>query len=620
MDWVPRPFLEVSVVLRKSLAGALVLGLAIGGLVASAPAASADSGSVTFLGHGWGHGRGMGQYGALGYAVDYGQDYSWILGHYYGGSHLAGDAGNPVISVELTRVTGIDTIVQGTGIAVNGTLLGDGGVRLHSNGDGSFRVDLSPGCGGGWWTWGTLGSGVTITSTANLITVCEPTKTTTYTGAIRGVFAGGQQYTINDVPTQEYLRGVVPRESPASWGDSGGGRGMQALKAQAVAARSYALASGGRTSGAQTCDTTACQVYGGWAEMPYATNVTKQLWDSRTDAAVDATAGQVMRWDSGGAIARTEFSSSTGGWTAGGNFTAVEDLGDATASNSNHTWSQTFSLDAVAAGLGTSTIRSIAVTQRNGLGAEGGRVKQVVVTDTLGRTASFTGDQVRQRLGLKSDWFSISSSSRAAAQAVVRAMYADVLGREPDPAGLDSWTTLVMTTNNARLVADGIVNSKERLQALVSAEYVRALHRFPESTGLANWVGWMERGATVSDLQIGIFASQESLAVLGGGDVRAWVAGMYQELLRRPAGPAEIDAWYQVAVTQGREAAVAGIARAPEAGMQRLLDYYQRYLGRGLDPAGVATWLPEMAGRGDFTIPGMIGGSQEYWNRAQTRF
>ena len=60
----------------------------------------------------------------------------------------------------------------------------------------------------------------------------------------------------------DYLRGVVPRESPASWGDASGGKGMAALQAQAVAARSYAAAQN-RYSWAQTCDYQNCQVYGG---------------------------------------------------------------------------------------------------------------------------------------------------------------------------------------------------------------------------------------------------------------------------------------------------------------------------------------------------------------------
>ena len=48
-----------------------------------------------FTGRGYGHGRGMGQWGAYGFAVDLGADYRAILDHYYGGTSLAGNAGNP---------------------------------------------------------------------------------------------------------------------------------------------------------------------------------------------------------------------------------------------------------------------------------------------------------------------------------------------------------------------------------------------------------------------------------------------------------------------------------------------------------------------------------------------
>ena len=47
---------------------------------------------------------------------------------------------------------------------------------------------------------------------------------------------------VNRLRTEDYLRGVVPREVAASWADAGAGRGAQAVQAQAVAARSYALA------------------------------------------------------------------------------------------------------------------------------------------------------------------------------------------------------------------------------------------------------------------------------------------------------------------------------------------------------------------------------------------
>jgi SpoIID/LytB domain protein len=606
-----------------ALAGVLTLVA----VVAPSPApAYADDGTVTFVGHGYGHGRGMSQYGAYGWAVNSGSPYDQILAFYYGGTSLRADAGNQPISVELTRVTGGDTIVTGNGLMIKGTPVGAAAVLIHRTGPGTFQPYSAPGCGGPWTAWGTeLASGLTIATTGdqsvlgNLPVVCESAKTTGYRGSLSVIDAGNTQFTLNNVMSEDYLRGVVPREMPASWGDAGSGRGMQALMTQAVAARSYSLGSGARpTSGASTCDSDSCQVYGGAFEQPY-DGAFKVLEDPRSNTAVQATAGQVMHSNATGLIARTEFSSSNGGWSAGGTFPAVEDPADAWY-NPNHNWTATLSLASVAAALGTGQIRSIDVTARNGLGAEGGRALTVVVTQVGGATASFSGDTVRVRLGLKSNWFTAVTSSVAAAQSVIKALYQDVLGRGPDPQGLANWTNIVLVTGNPRLIADGIVNSPERLAALVAAEYTPGVHRSPEPDGIAHWVAYLQAGATVSDLQIGVYASPESLNVLGGGDVTTWVAAMYSAILGRGASPEEAAMWAQVAARGGREAAVAGIAKSPEAGTRRLQNYYLRYLGRGLDPSGLASWLPEMSGRGDFTIPGMIGGSVEYWDKAQVRF
>ncbi len=228
-----------------------------------------------------------------------------------------------------------------------------------------------------------------------MITVCN--TGTTYRGSFRPVIdAAGGTHLVNYAPLEQYLRGVVPSESPASWGDAGGGAGMAALEAQAVAARSYSRAEA-RYSYAQTCDTTACQVYGGAGRE-----------DRRTDTAIRNTTG-VVRKTSAGAVVRTEFSSSTGGWTAGGAFPAVEDLGD--SRSPHHDWKVTVDGPTVARAwpkIGTFT--SMQVTARNGLGADGGRATKVVVTGTAG-TVTVSGNDVRSALGLRSDWFSVVTPS-----------------------------------------------------------------------------------------------------------------------------------------------------------------------------------------------------------------
>ena len=240
------------------------------------------------------------------------------------------------------------------------------------------------------------------------------TDTRHYRGELRAILHNGTPRLSNVVAIDDYLRGVVPRESPASWGSLGtctAGRctGMSQLEAQAVAARSYSLGENRFSSwGSQTCDTTSCQVYGGRARRTSGGNISV-LESTNTDKAIAATAG-VIRRTSGGNPARTEFSSSTGGYTAGGDYPAVPDLGDGIATNPHHSWRLTPSPATVVANLGLSgTLLSASVTARTP--ADGGRRAQTVTFVTTTGTFTRTGDQVRQGLGLKSTYFTLTYNS-----------------------------------------------------------------------------------------------------------------------------------------------------------------------------------------------------------------
>jgi stage II sporulation protein D len=105
---------------------------------------------------------------------------------------------------------------------------------------------------------------------------------------------------INELPIEQYLYGVVPRElPPVPYGE------VEAQKAQAVAARTYALSGLGKraSDGYDLLPTTTDQVYGGYsAEHPV------------SNAAVDATAGVVATYE--GKLIQALFSSTSGGYTA----------------------------------------------------------------------------------------------------------------------------------------------------------------------------------------------------------------------------------------------------------------------------------------------------------------
>ncbi|PGK51256.1 hypothetical protein CN918_26050 [Priestia megaterium] len=101
----------------------------------------------------------------------------------------------------------------------------------------------------------------------------------------------------NQIDLESYLKGVVPSEMSENWGNTGG---LEALKAQAVTARTYTVA-GGYTSKAYITDTQTHQVYGGY--FPTYTNSIQ---------AVDSTKGQIMTYNN--APISALYSSSNGGY------------------------------------------------------------------------------------------------------------------------------------------------------------------------------------------------------------------------------------------------------------------------------------------------------------------
>lgn len=415
----------------RALSGLLATAsLAVGALAVDATtagptASAATSSTVTVTGHGWGHGRGLGQYGSLGYATDDHWTYQQILDHYYGGT-TAGTQTNDVIGVQLVAWTGKTVAVTSANPFRVGNFGAPGAYPMVGGGS---LAEISRGTDGLWYmqTWeggcnrtaGPYGpyeiGDPTIQPSApgdtagSLLTLCGATEQRSYRGTMRTVPTTSGTSTItnlvNDLPMETYLRGVVPRESPASWGsagaiDPGTGKpwGFHALAAQAVAARSYAFGENRSPGNWKTCDTTSCQVYGGAFLNGTA------IEDSRTDSAIAMTAGVVRRMPNGN-IARTEFSSSTGGWTAGGTFPAVEDAGDDVASNPNHNWQTSISTAAVEAAYPSiGSLVRFDVTKRSGLGADGGRVAEMNIVGTSG-TVTVTGNQFRSALGLKADWF-----------------------------------------------------------------------------------------------------------------------------------------------------------------------------------------------------------------------
>ncbi len=279
---------------------ALVLACIAAAMVAAVPAAQART-IYTLTGHGWGHGIGLSQYGALGYA-QHGWAYDAILAHYYQGTTLSALPNSVQMRVQLASGRASYSISGASRISV----VDEGGSTAKKLPAGSYRVER-----------GTSGRLRVVDAATNARVVKHLTGPVRLSGsqalrvdssvgigwahdhwhgALRVIRSGSSLMLIDVVPLEYYLRGVVPSEMPSSWL-------APALRAQAVAARSYAVATRHSTSLFDAYADTRSQVYGPIEHEAAAST-----------AAVSATAHQVL-WFSGN-VAVGFFSSSSGGWTA----------------------------------------------------------------------------------------------------------------------------------------------------------------------------------------------------------------------------------------------------------------------------------------------------------------
>ena len=358
-------------------------------------AAPAGSGALfMFSGHGWGHGVGMSQYGAYGYA-QHGWTSWQILAHYYPGTApgtLPGVAIRVLLADKKKTLT-ISSTVPWT--------VKDGAGRTHTLAAGAVTLDT--------------GLSLLVDGQAVPQPLAPPltfgpgpgaplTLGRSYRGSIQVDLVDGKLRAVNVVGLEQYLYGVVPAEMPSAWSP-------EALKAQAIAARSYALAT--RLVGApfdEYADSRSQMYLGLSVETP------------ATTAAVDATRHQVLLF--AGKVATTYFFSSSGGETASiadawgvaplPYLVSVADPYDAISPY--HDWGPVpVTAKTIAATLKVSGAVVAASTTLNGSG-------RVSALDLLTQTPVSTvptdttvpAGKVQAALGLRSTWFDVGILSLVA--------------------------------------------------------------------------------------------------------------------------------------------------------------------------------------------------------------
>jgi stage II sporulation protein D len=379
------PLLSRSLSPRRLLAAiacAVLVLLGLGG-------ARADAAKWVVSGAGYGHGTGLSQYGAYGFARN-GYAYPQILAHYYTGTTLG-----------TTTDTTVRVLLQSSRrIRFNGATDACGMKLVESKTYVARRK----------------GSGVLLLRKAGTrIASCGPLLSATggtevsvigkgrYRGAleVRPTGIRGGLNAINAVGIEDYVRGVVAKESPPSWP-------TEALRAQAVVARSYALSTSKHGAGFDHYDDTRSQVYGGVAAET-----------AKTNQAVADTAFRVVLY--GGRIAQTYFFSTSGGATENNEFSSLGFGGTPIPylrgvpdpydnASPYHRWKRKFSQSAIQSRLGDlvrGKVKNIVVTQTG----YSPRIVQARIEGSLS-SRNVSGPTLQANLGLRDTWATFRKVSK----------------------------------------------------------------------------------------------------------------------------------------------------------------------------------------------------------------
>ena len=345
------------------------------------PASAYGEAVFVVSGRGWGHGVGMSQYGAYGQAQA-GRTYEQILGHYYSGTTI-GKAGRKVVRVLLAegrQAVTVSSTVPYTAVDATGAVfkLPKGALTLRSD------LALSPDAG-------------TPPTPSKPPLVVRPGKKAVlaldgkpYRGKLELVPQGGFLRVVNVVPLESYLQGVVAGEVPFSWP-------VEALKAQAVAARSYALANLVKAKPFDLYSDVRSQVYLGVAGEK-----------SSTTKAVLDTAGQVVMY--GGRVATTYYFSTSGGKTASAADVFGFDVPYLLSrpdpwdkASPHHRWGPVLvGARTVQAKLGADA----RVVDATGSATPSGRIRSLVLQTTAG-AETVPSSLVRTALELRSTWITV---------------------------------------------------------------------------------------------------------------------------------------------------------------------------------------------------------------------
>jgi hypothetical protein len=210
----------------------------------------------------------------------------------------------------------------------------------------------------------------------------------------------------------------------------------------------------------------------------------------------------------------------------------------------------------------------------------------------------------------------------------VEAVYRAILNRDADAGGLASWASQLNSGALSRFqVVQAIRNSPEHFTQEVEQFYLTLLNRPADPQGLQNWVQQLQSGMREEQVAFDFLDSPEYLSK---GD-KYFVDQMYESVLGRTFDAAGEANWLNNlgddasgnpthSATLTHEQVITDFLYSVESETRLVEGYYEVFLQRSADSAGLSNWLGQLQqGLPFLTIGQLFLASDEFYSRAASQ-
>lgn len=187
------------------------------------------------------------------------------------------------------------------------------------------------------------------------------------------------------------------------------------------------------------------------------------------------------------------------------------------------------------------------------------------------------------------------------------------LGAAGDGRDVDLLAHRAVELGSATVVAE-LAGSPEWAGVVITAMYQDVLGRSPDPSGLQFWLDRLSDGARTQDVGAQFYSSPEYVDAAGSAD--AWLGQLYRALLDRPPDPSGIEYWRdRIAAGTSPYEVTSSFYSSPESRNGRVEALYGRILGRTPEAGGQAFWADQLNQIDDIRLAVELATSGEYYDR-----